>query len=165
MVDSEDEVREMASEIKEGEDVLCITGEEPEALIRDRAQKFNIKPGNFICRNGIVDKFGINGAGGIAARVRRALMGDIVGDQPDDREKWCQTRYEKVKLIEKLSNEIAPREALSYYRCSVMSLFKEYCRGPLCGLLRATPDECEIMGIDVVRAYTCCRPFLIVMST
>ena len=80
VVDNVEEVRDVACKANEGEEVLCITGVQQEEIIRDFVQMFNIKPGNLTCRNELVDGFSINGA-----RVRRALPGDIVGDQPDDR--------------------------------------------------------------------------------
>ena len=150
VADSADEVKEVASKVKEVEKILCITGEEPEALIRDLVEKYNIETGKLICCHGVIDGFSIN-----EFRLKRAFPGAFVGDQPDKRGQWCKNRFGKVVVwVEKLSNKVTPREALSHYSMSTLRLFGEYHCGPRCGLLHSVPEESKILGIDVARANT-----------
>jgi hypothetical protein len=92
-------------------------------------------------------------------RVKRALDGDIVGEQPDDRRQWTEDRHKNVmKWIEKLSAEITPKRGISHYSDDVLKLFNTFRRGPICNSLNGPyfPEmlEKKHLGIDVARAYT-----------
>ena len=136
-------------------DVVAVTGEEPEDLIRELVRDHNIEPGKLTCRNGVVEGFSIYHPKDkhVTIRVKRALSGDIVGEQPDDRKSWSEKRHTDVlNWIEKLLAEVTPKFGLSRYNDQTLELFDRFRRGPRCGLIKDFSGNC--LGIDVVRAYT-----------
>ena len=89
-------------------------------------------------------------------QVRRALDGDLVGDQPEARKNWTLDRHAKVtQWIDKLSAEVMPSCGVSHYEDTVKTMFDTFTRGPRCGALRLfqLPNS-KCLGIDVSRAYT-----------
>ena len=153
-VDSVDEILNI--EIGGTTEVAAVTGEEPEDFIRELVLEHNIEPGSLTCRNGVVEGFSICHPADpkIMIRVKRALSGDMVGDQPDDRKSWSdEDRHKNVlEWIKKLSAEMTPKFGLSHYNEQVLGLFDRFRRGPRCGIIKKVSTTC--LGIDVVRAYT-----------
>lgn len=133
---------------------------EPEDLIRDLVQRHDVEPGFLTCRNCIVDGFTIHGGGeemevGVNIRLRRALPRSIQGEQPEARGNWCHERYTKViGRVERVSNELCPRAALSHYSRGALNAFGQYRHAPHSGLLPERKAEGQILGVDVARAYT-----------
>ena len=161
-VDGVDEIMDIYNEVSNRGNII-ITSEEPENLIRELVEEYDIEPGKVICRNGKVDGFSIMKSlernKEIDIRVKRALDGDIVGDQPDDRKKWTIQRHINVmQWIEWLSAEVLPKAGISSYSPDLTRLFDNYRRGPLCLSWRANhlrvADKNNVLGIDVARAYT-----------
>ena len=154
-VDSVDEI--LNTEIGGTTEIVAVTGGEPEDFIREFVQDRNIEPGGLTCRNGVVEGFSINHPDDpkVTVRVKRALSGDIVGDQPDDRKSWSEVRLTAVmNWTEKLSAEVTPKFGLSHYSEQTLELFDRFRRGPRCGLIKELSKGATCLGIDVVRAYT-----------